>query len=143
DHRAPAGAGRAAARPGRPLDRRLSHPSPGSAAQDPNPAVGLAEEDFVGLVGEQAVLDHAEGGLDGGGQGGQVAVGDGAVEQVVALVGDEREAVGGAAEGGRGDQVEEAAEGGGPAEADDLDREGPGGAEGADELGGVGGGGGG
>ena len=48
------------------------------------------------------------------------------------------EAVGGAAEGGRGDQVEEAAAGGGPGEPDDLDRQGLGGAEVGDELGGLG-----
>ena len=68
-------------------------------------AVGVADEGLVGLVGEQAVLDHAEGRLEGGGQGGEVGGGEGAVEEVVALVGDERGTVGGRAEGGAGEQM--------------------------------------
>jgi hypothetical protein len=65
--------------------------------------------------------------------------GDGAVQEVVvALVGDHRKAAGGAAEGRRGDQVEDAAAGRGPGEPDDLHRQGPGGAEAVDQLGGLG-----
>jgi len=89
-------------------------------------------------VDEQAVLDHAQGRLDRPGQGLQVAVGDGAVEQVMALVGDDRAAVGGAAQLGRGQQLQEAPAGGRPGEPDDLHRQGPGGAEAVDQLGGLG-----
>src|SRR4029453_11537898 len=115
-----------------------SGPAPESttgAAQDPHLAVGLAEEDLVGLVGEEAVLGHPEGGLDGGGQGSQVAGGEPAVEEVVALVGDHRGVVGGAAQGGGGEQVQQAAPRGRPGEPDGLHPKGPGGPPAADQRG--------
>src|SRR5215208_3345971 len=111
----------------------------GSAVEGLDGAVGVADEGLVGLVGEQAVLDHAEGGLEGGGQGGEVGGGEGAVEEVVALVGDERGTVGGGGEGGgAGARVGAGGAGGGPGEPDALDRQGLGGAEVGDELGGLG-----
>ena len=96
----------------------------------------MAEENLVGLVEKEAVLDHAESGLESGGEKAEVGGKEGAVEKVVALVGDDGGRAGEEAEGGGGEEVEEAAAGAGSREPDDLDRQGLGGAEVVDQLGG-------
>jgi hypothetical protein len=73
----------------------------------------VAEEDLVGVGEEEAMVDHAQCRLQGGGDRLEVAGREGAVEGVAALVGDERGPVGGVTEGGLWHQVEEAAAGGG------------------------------
>jgi hypothetical protein len=63
------------------------------AAEDPHRPVRVAEEDLVGVGEEEAEVDHARR-LQGGGDRLEVAGREGAVEEVVALVGDERGPVG-------------------------------------------------